>query len=93
MTYQIKSLIHIKFTEPVSWTILMCPRTYVTIRVEVTAGGERADRALPCLSSIMLVPVKILPLPAEVLSRAARCTMAMSPATSEDGSKIEIRNY
>lgn len=77
--------------QPVSWMILMCPLTYVTTRVEVTAGGERVDRALPCLSSIVLVPVKILPLPNDVLSRAARCTMAMSPATSEEGSEVEIR--
>lgn len=39
------------------------PDTYMTIRVEVTVGGERVDMALPGLSSLALVPVKILPLP------------------------------
>ncbi|TNN36442.1 hypothetical protein EYF80_053384 [Liparis tanakae] len=56
-------------------------------RVEVTAGGERVDRALPGFSSRVSVPVKIRPLPVEVLPRTACCTMAMSPATREDGSE------
>lgn len=59
--------------------------------VEVTAGRERVDRALLCFSSLVLVPVKILPLPVEVRPRIACCTMAMSPATREEGSKIRIR--
>lgn len=45
--------------------------TYVITRVEVTAGGERVDNALPGFSSLVLVPVKILPLPVEVLPRTA----------------------
>lgn len=63
--------------------------TYITTRVEVTAGGERVDKALACFSSLVLVPVKILPLPVEVLPCMAWRTMAMSPATSEEGSRIE----
>lgn len=57
--------------------------------MEVTAGGERVDRALPCFSSLVLVPVKILPRPVEVLPIIACWTMAMSPATSEEGSGDE----
>lgn len=45
---------------------------YITTRVEVTAGGVRVDNALPCFSSLLLVPVKILPLPVELLFRTAR---------------------
>lgn len=65
--------------------------TYITTRVEVTAGGERVDKALPCFSSLVLVPVKILPLPVEFLPRTAWCTMAISPATSEEGSRFESK--
>lgn len=63
--------------------------TYMTTRVDVTAGGERVDKALPGFSSRALVPVKILPLPDEALLPTALCTVAISPATSEEGSRIE----
>lgn len=65
--------------------------TYVTTRVDVTAGSESVDNALPCLSSLVLVPVKILPLPVRVLSRTACWTMAISPAISEDGSRNKCK--
>lgn len=45
--------------------------TYIIILVEVTLGGERVDRALPCFSSLVLVPVKILPLPVMDFPRIA----------------------
>lgn len=64
---------------------------YITTRVEVTAGGERVDNALPCFSSLVLVPVKILPLPVGLLLRIACCTVAISPATKE-GSRIKRKN-
>lgn len=60
----------------------------MTIRVEVTVGGERVDMALPGLSSLALVPVKILPLPCEALRLTVQCTVAISPATREEGSSI-----
>lgn len=63
--------------------------TYMTTRVDVTAGGERVDKALPGFSSLALVPVKILPLPDEALLPTALCTVAISPATSEEGSRIK----
>lgn len=44
---------------------------YMNTRVDVTAGGERVDNALPCFSSLVPVPVKILPLPVELLLRTA----------------------
>lgn len=44
---------------------------YMSTRVEVTAGGERVDKALHCFSSLVPLPVKILPLPEDPLPRAA----------------------
>lgn len=65
--------------------------TYITTRVEETAGGQRVDKALLGFSSLVQVPVKILPLPAEVLRWTALCTVAISPATSEEGSMIKTK--
>lgn len=61
--------------------------TYITTRVEVTAGGDNVDRH--GFSSLVLVPVKILPLPEGVFSRMAWFTMAISPATSDKVSRTE----
>lgn len=58
--------------------------------MEETAGEDSVDRALPRLSSLVQFPVKIRPLPVEDLPRQASCTIAMSPATSEDGSMTEV---
>lgn len=63
--------------------------TYMTRCVEVTAGRENVDMALPWFSSLELVPVKILPLPVELLFRIACCTIPMSPATKDEGSEMK----
>lgn len=44
---------------------------YINTRVEVTTGRERVDNGLPCFSSLLPVPVKIRPLPVELLFRTA----------------------
>lgn len=56
--------------------------------VEVTSGGSRVEGVLPCCSSLVLEPVKILPFPVErFLPCSAFCTMAMSAASRELGSR------